>query len=355
MSTFEDNITVATPPSGICQVEYMADVLQKELPPMEWIVENLIPPGLIFLGGKSKAGKSWFALNLCIAIAEGHLAIGSIPCSPKGVLYLALEDPQRRVHYRVKKLLKNQNISKNLMIANKWSRFAAPNEKSQGVDGLSELQRIIIEHPEIKLVVIDTWQKIRPDKHGYRSDYEGDYAHLEQIQEMAQQYNCAIMLIHHARKDNAGGEKQDSLLGSTAIQGVSDLIWILERKHNETEGILTPSGRDIEDESPIVLSFDTGTWGYLGTKSDIDHTKNQKAVIEALKNSIIPLSFSGITKASGVKSGSLGRVIEALVSQGLVQKLSNGKYRHIESPESIKDVSLFDESMQAKRDDALIN
>ena len=355
MSTLEDQITVEARPSDRCAVEYLVNLLHKEIPPIEWIVPDLLPPGLILLGGKSKTGKSWFALNLCLAIAEGHLAFRSFQCSPKGVLYLALEDPERRVQYRANKLLETHDISKNLMIATKWPRFAAPNDKSAGVDGFVELQKTLIEYSDIRCVVIDTWQKIRPSKRGYRSDYESDYAHLEQIQEMAQQHNCAIMLVHHARKDNAGAEKQDSLLGSTAIAGAADLIWILDRKHNESEGILTPSGRDIEDETPIVLSFDTGTWGYLGTKSDIDHTENQKAVLEALKNSIIPLSFSGITKASGVKSGSIGRVIDALISQGLLEKLSNGKYKLLESMQATKDVSLFVESMQAKREETLIN
>lgn len=325
-----------------CLVNYLNDLLDKDIPSIEWIIPNLLPSGLILLGGKSKAGKSWFALNLCLAISEGRLAFGTLSCQPQKVLYLTLEDHERRVQYRVNKLLDNSKVSRNFMYATEWARFAAPNVTTKGVDGFSELRQILIQHGDIKLVVIDTWQKIRPSKRGSRDDYESDYAHLSQIQALAQEHNCAIMLVHHARKDNEGAEKQDSLLGSTAIAGAADLIWILERKHNGSQGLLTPSGRDIKDESPIVFSFDNGTWSYLGPKSDLDRTENQNSVLTALQNSTTPLSFTEITKGSGVKGGSLGRVLDSLVSQRCIEKLNSGKYKYLES-------------MQVKNENTFIN
>ena len=325
-----------------CHVNFLSDLLDKDIPSIEWIVANLLPSGLILLGGKSKAGKSWFALNLCLAISEGHLAFGSLSCQPQKVLYLTLEDHERRVQYRVKKLLNNCKVSKKFLYATEWSRFAMPSKDYKGDDGYSELRKTLIEHSDIKLVVIDTWQKIRPSKRGYRDDYESDYAHLSQIQELAQQHNCAIMLVHHARKDNENAAKQDSLLGSTAIAGAADLIWILERKHNGSEGLLTPSGRDIQDESPIAFNFDNGNWRYLGPKSDIDRTENQNAVLTVLKNSDTPLTFTEITNLSGVKDGSTGRALDSLVSQLCIEKLNSGKYKYLES-------------MQVKKEDTFIN
>ena len=324
-----------------CSVNYLSDLLHKDIPPTEWIIRNLLPSGLILLGGKSKTGKSWFVLNLCLAISKGDLVFESLPCSPQKVLYLTLEDHERRVQYRAKKLLENCNISHNFMYATEWARFAAPNDESPGVDGLSELEKILTEHGDIKLVVIDTWQKVRPNKRGSRDDYESDYGHLSQVQALAQRHNCAIMLVHHARKDNEGSEKQDSLLGSTAIAGAADLIWILERKQMGSEGTLTPSGRDIQDERAITFRFDNGAWIFLGPKSEMDRTETQNSVLSVLKDSLTPLSFTEITRVSGVKSGSAGKVLDTLISQGVVEKLSNKSYRHLESKKVLRDNTLI--------------
>ena len=119
----------------------------------------------------------------------------------------------------------------------------------------------------------------------------------------------------------------------------------MERKHNSSDGTLTPAGRDVEDDSPVALRFDNGIWTYLGPKSGIDWTKNQNAVLTALKNSETPLSFGDIVKASGVNNNSLGRVLESLTSQGVIKKLTSGgprgTYQYIES-------------MQVNQDDACI-
>ncbi|MGO8881197.1 MAG: bifunctional DNA primase/polymerase [Desulfomonilaceae bacterium] len=325
------------------KINRLCDLLKREIPPTEWIVPGLLPSGLILLGGKSKAGKSWFVLNLSIAIAEGKLAFEKLPCSPQKVFYISLEDHERRIQYRANKLLNdNPDVSENLLYATEWPRFLAPSDKGNSPDGLSELRKTLISEQNISLIIVDTWQKVRPNKRGFRDDYESDYAHLAQIQELAQKHNCAIMLVHHARKDREGAEKQDSLLGSTAIAGAADLIWILERKHQGSEGILTPSGRDIEDESPIVFSFDSGVWKYQGRKSDIDRTDNQRKVLDFIQNNSLPVSFKEIDQGSGVKHGSLPRVLEALVKEGAIEHLPIcKKYRLRESLHLKEEENIF--------------
>ncbi|MHB8204794.1 MAG: AAA family ATPase, partial [Desulfomonilaceae bacterium] len=334
--------SITTPekkPMPESRIFLFADLLQEEIMPPLWIVPELLCAGLIILGGKSKAGKSWFVLNLCLAIAEGRLAFGNYQCEPQKVLYISLEDQKRRLQYRTLKLENgNSNLKQNFMGAIKWSRFAPPNVTNhKGPDGFSELKQTLVLHSDIKLVVIDTWQKIRPSKRINSDDYETDYAHLSQIQELAQQHECAIMLVHHARKNAEGSNTLDALLGSTAIQGASDLIWILDRQHGNSQGTLTPAGRDIEDESEIGFSFESGTWKYLGKKSDVDLSQNQTRILQLLEDRRTPLSFSEIERDSGVKRGSITRAIGSLEENGLVAKdRFSKKYRYVETPETCR-------------------
>ena len=59
------------------------------IPPVRWVVPDLLPAGLSILAGASKAGKSWLCLWLCLQIARGGQVWGRQP-QP------AVPDPQRR-------------------------------------------------------------------------------------------------------------------------------------------------------------------------------------------------------------------------------------------------------------------
>ena len=69
----------------------------KTFPAVRWAVPGLLPEGVTLLAGSPKIGKSWLALGIAVAVATGGIALGTIPVDPGEVLYLALEDTQRRL------------------------------------------------------------------------------------------------------------------------------------------------------------------------------------------------------------------------------------------------------------------
>ena len=75
-------------------------------PPLAWAVHGLIPEGFGLLTGAPKAGKSWAVLGIALAIATGTNALGKVSTGPaRPVLYLALEDGERRLQGRARHLL----------------------------------------------------------------------------------------------------------------------------------------------------------------------------------------------------------------------------------------------------------
>ena len=302
-----------------CEIFHLQDLLHEKILAPEWVIPYFLPIGLTVLGGKPKAGKSWFALSLCLGVSKGRPVFGQFPCKPVKVLYLCLEDPLSRVQYRAKKLLQQEDISRNFLFSTQWTRFASPREKNPHEDGLAKLKETIINQRDLKLIVIDTWQKIRPTKYGKQNDYESDYQHLQQIQEMAMHYHIGIVIVHHARKDSLSEEKQDVLLGSTAIAGVCDLIWILERKAPATEGVLTPRGRDIENEEPISFTLNDGQWEYAGIEKEIVRNKNEAKIIEILIENNKMMTFTELMEVSGLARSSTHRALESLMKSDRVQ------------------------------------
>ena len=73
------------------------------LPPVRWLVPDLLSGGLSMLSGGSKIGKSWLCLWLCLQLAKGGELWGR-PLRAQAVLYLCLEDTYARIQNRLFRL-----------------------------------------------------------------------------------------------------------------------------------------------------------------------------------------------------------------------------------------------------------
>ncbi|MDD3493145.1 MAG: AAA family ATPase, partial [Candidatus Thermoplasmatota archaeon] len=134
-----------------------ADLAKKEFPPIRWAVPGLLPEGYGILGGRPKIGKSWLAFDLALAVASGGYAIGSneYPVESGTVLYLALEDNERRLQERQKILLNGQaGGPQDLHLVTNWKRL------NEG--GLEALEAWLDANPDCRLVIIDTLARAKP-------------------------------------------------------------------------------------------------------------------------------------------------------------------------------------------------
>src|SRR5262245_2007579 len=77
----------------------------KRFAPISYVLPAYIPEGVTILAGKPKVGKSWLLLDMCTACAAVRSVFGTINPSQGSVLYLALEDNQRRLKWRMNKIL----------------------------------------------------------------------------------------------------------------------------------------------------------------------------------------------------------------------------------------------------------
>ncbi len=98
------------------------DLMGMELPEVKWIIPGITPEGVHLLAGKPKLGKSWMAFGMAVAVASGGVALGKKHVEGGSVLYLALEDNQRRLQKRLKKLLNGEDAPERLDIATTWRR-----------------------------------------------------------------------------------------------------------------------------------------------------------------------------------------------------------------------------------------
>ncbi len=255
-------------PTGITAAELFA----KEFPALRYCVEGLLPEGVWFLAGKPKLGKSWLALQLALSIASGSKALGGVyRTDPGDVLYLALEDGQRRLQQRLKKLLPAGDPPERLTFFNEWPKLDA--------GGPEHLDRWLYEHPDCRLVVIDTLKKVRPKQPG-RSLYVEDYEAVEPLAPVARDHGVTILVVHHLRQSDAD-DPYDMISGSTGLTAGVDGALILKRERGRADAFLYADGRDLEETVEIALEWSKSavTWTAKGPAEEYRVSQQRAAII----------------------------------------------------------------------------
>ena len=178
------------------EVGMPADVLCATVfEPPNYAVPGYIVEGLTLLAGKPKIGKSWMMLHVGIAVACGSFTLDDIHCVKGDVLYAALEDNKRRLQRRLRKLLNGRPAPERL-------RILSAGEMPRLSEGGTALIRAWIEQaPEPKLVVIDVLAKVRDPRRRDQGLYDSDYAAMEELKRIADEYGIAIVVIHHLQED----------------------------------------------------------------------------------------------------------------------------------------------------------
>ncbi len=294
-------------------------LMQKKLPPVRYVVPGYLAEGLTVLAGRPKLGKSWLALDLAIAVAIGAPALASVRVEQGDVLYLALEDNERRLQKRLTLLLPPSSLPERLFIDTQCPRLN---------EGGIELIRGWVEQVENpRLIVVDVFNKVRPATQRGENPYEADYRALAPLKELADEKGIAIIIVHHTRKMEAE-DPFDTVSGTTGFTGAADTVLVLARDSQGTT--LYGRGRDIE-EIETSVSFDklTGRWGVLGTASDVRRTDERTAILDVLAEADEPMSPADIAGATGEKTNNVKQLLFKMAKSGEVSKLKGrGKYVH---------------------------
>ncbi len=234
------------------------ELIDKEFAPIEFLVDGLIARGMLnLIGGRPKSGKSWFMLQMAMCIDSG-LPFLDRPTKRCRILYLALEDGERRINQRMKTLnWKPENVDFMFTIE--------PLSTGEAYPGMEQLRKLV---PYYDIIFIDT---LIATLNG--STNENDNVQmgnvLNGLAALAHESNTCIGLVHHTGKSKKD-DPFDSFRGASAIRGAYDLGMILDRTVDEKEAMLHIESRDW-DVSDMTLELIGGSvgWKSLGGVSEI--------------------------------------------------------------------------------------
>ena len=227
-------------------------LLYQPLEKPRFVVDGLLPTGLILFCGSQKIGKSWLMLKLCLCVSAG-LPFWEMETREGDVLYLCLEDTFFRIQDRLFKLTDEADSRLHFAVAS-----------CKLTDGLIvQLEDYLKEYPDSRLIVIDTLQKVRTASKD--NAYASDYGDISQIKEFADRHSLAVIVVHHIRKQN-DSDVFNKVSGTTGLTGSADATFVLEKETRASDTArLYCVGRDIEYQE-FILRFCACSWELVERK-----------------------------------------------------------------------------------------
>jgi hypothetical protein len=306
----------------------LTDLLKQTFPEPTWIIPDLLSAGVTILAGRPKrAKKSWLMLDLARAVAGDGQTLGSLDVAHGDVLYLALEDSDRRLQSRFEKLLAGDAppTQHAFDYATEWERF------EPGTTGLPMLELWLQTHPAARLVVIDTLAKVRAaSKPG--SVYEQDYAALQGVMSLAKKYtDVAFVIVHHTRKSGAD-DALEEISGSFGLTGGVDDIWVIRRVGEDAT--LSAIGRNLPREKDVALVWheETARWSVAGDAQTFHRSKQRQVILDALieaePDGMTPRELSELT---GEPSANIRMLLSKMTRDGQVVKRAYGRYAVVDA------------------------
>ena len=240
-------------------------------------------------------------------------------CHNIDVLYLALEDSDRRINGRLKMAAKMRDKEK-LGRIKFWAGYKDDDRQIPiGQDAVLKVQQHLKLYPETKLVVIDTMKPVMSTNRAGSKSYDEWVNELRPWVQIASNRAC-ILFVHHTRKKSGETEENpfETILGSQGIMATVDTVAVMTQKPGSKDALVHMTGKDVEEAE---LFYE---WAYPSYREGGDAKRKALGRTQHQYFNYIE-QYPGCTQADIVKTfrvdkAQVSRVIARLVELQMVRK-----------------------------------
>ena len=298
----------------------------QQFDPLRYTIPGLMPAGLGIIAAPPKAGKSLLVLDWLLAVALSGAALGRIRTgAARDVLYLALEDGDRRLQARCRHLLaESEPIPERF----RYILAVPPGQV------LAVIADALGRHPDTALIVLDTLGRIMPLPQQGETTYQRDYRVAVALKRFADQCpGLTIIVIHHTRKAFSD-DFIDSISGTHGLAGAADTVITLARGRGKGDGVLRVTGRDVI-EADYAVTFGQGVWSLDGdTLAEARANVTRRAETGALSERSAEIIDFVRARPAGAKAGEItgkfgtdaAQYLKRLTETGRLSKPKRGLY-----------------------------
>jgi hypothetical protein len=332
------------------QIVTVAELFARERPGDLWF--RMMPRGSLSIWfGIPKCGKSYLALALGMAVAEGKPFLGR-PTVKGRVLYVAGEGVQG--------------------VADKVAAGISPERAKDAADPFHNQFFVLPSMPRltdpktlaavlaaveslggVDLVIVDTVARAIGVCGLDENSAEDTGAFVAALDVLRMHTGAAALGVHHENKQ--GGDR-----GSSALRGAADVFVRVERVRRRCSSLTVQDMRDGEPPEPIEVTFESKVIGYdqdaTGTKQPIERWRvkeqpdaienvfelgsTERAVLAVLRDFGIGMTLAAIARESGIPRETVRRTLPKLLVLGHIEESiqkDHKIYRIAMSPDSTQD------------------
>jgi AAA domain len=287
-----------------------------------WLVEGLWGASSVgVIGGAPKCAKTWLGLDMALSVATGTPCLGkyAVP-EPGPVLVYLAEDALPVVRERVAGMARHRGLD------------------LAGVDiHVITAPTLRLDRDRDRLRLLETTRRLRPRLllldplvrlHGIDENNAGEVAELlAYFRSLQRQLDLSVLLVHHTRKNAAGGVASgQGLRGSGDIHAFGDSNLYLRRIRDHL--ILSSEHRAAPASPPVYLDL-------VATNTEMTHLEVVAELREekrrSLEEQVVDLLPQGtvLTRAKlrdllAVQNERLGVALESLERAGRLCRTSAG-------------------------------
>lgn len=271
------------------------ELMKKDIPELKIFLGvgediPLLVEGTCILSAKPKLGKSWFALSLALAVANGDDFLG-YKTNKSSVLYLDLETSESIQKKRLLKALDGKKVPTN---------FYLETETDQLEHGFVEqIEEYMKEDPQIGVIIIDVFQIIRTaSKNQKETEYEHAYRDITPLNELAQKYHISIILVCHDRKAVDPDDPFSNILGSTGLQGAAAQMIVMYRKNKDKPIHIAIKGKTIDGQPDMDVKLENAQWSVVENidDADVEKERNRSEFLKSeIRNAVVAIAENNST------------------------------------------------------------
>jgi len=312
------------PVDDILPVVRVGEIAEPESGP-QWLVEGLWGASCVgVIGGAPKCAKTWLGLDLALSVASGTACLGhyGVPQAGPVLAYLA-EDALLMVRRRLEGMARHRGLD---LAAVEVHVITAPVLRLDREPDRARL-RATIRRLRPRLLLLDPLVRL----HGIDENHAGEVAELlAYFRALQRQLDLAVILVHHTRKNAAGGAAAGlGLRGSGDIHAFGDSNLYLRRSRDQL--VLTSEHRAAAASPPVTLELVT-------TEAATTHLEVVAALPEGQRRSLEERIWellaggavrtrSQLREALGVQNERLGVALKVLEQAGRLSRTPAGWQR----------------------------
>ncbi len=286
-----------------------------------WIIDNLLPHGVIFLAAAPKTGKTLLVQNIALAVTSGFKVLGLNRCEPGQVLCIHYEDTMDELREREDKM-RGAAVNPNGLF---YTEECPPLDEG----GEDQIRAWLQSQPNPRMVIIDTFEYIRPAPTPGLTPYRQDVSDLKPLRRLAKEFTQVSFVVTTHTREMTSQDKLDSAYGTRGISGSIDCGWtIFPNGESKTSFKAYLVGRKVRRQEVIFkLDYDNLTWSFDGNAEEQIANDLEIKIMALFGDELRPMSPKLIAESIDENRNSVRSALTRLRGKHKLSLREDGKYQ----------------------------